>query len=278
MTEKPKLGLVLLSVFPPALAPAAPPPAAAPAAEDATAPGSRPDVGRVQDVLLQGEQIKRERGREETNAWSCVDSPSQQAVCPLSTSRPLLLLPSLTRPLFFSLSLSTQNSLSLFADRPLLDQVDAPVGKLNSHRRRRVGTKSFFFFDFHLFFSHLSLPPLNKKNKIKKDSCVFSHPHENARRRDPRTHAYVPEPCPDYRHAGLCLLGSACPFSHGGEFASFLACSCFFLNRRPLTTQPNKKKHSSLRAPPPPLPLPHPPLRRGSLLHAPRLLLRARPG
>jgi hypothetical protein len=160
LTEKPKLGLVLLSVFPPALAPAAPPPAAAPAAEDATAPGSRPDVGRVQDVLLQGEQIKRERGREETNAWSCVDSPSQQAVCPLSTSRPLLLLPSLTRPLFFSLSLSTQNSLSLslslFADRPLLDQVDAPVGKLNSHRRRRVGTKSFFFFDFHLFFSHLS--------------------------------------------------------------------------------------------------------------------------
>ena len=127
----------------------------------------------------------------------------------------------LSLDLFSSLSLSRPKtlslSLSLFADRPLLDQVDAPVGKLNSHRRRRVGTKSFFFFDFHLFFSHLSLPPLNKKNKIKKDSCVFSHPHENARRRDPRTHAYVPEPCPDYRHAGLCLLGNACPFSHGGK-------------------------------------------------------------
>jgi hypothetical protein len=63
--------------------------------------------------------------------------------------------------------------------------------------------------------THFLLLLLNKKKK--KDSCVFSHPHENARRRDPRTHAYVPEPCPDYRHAGLCLLGNACPFSHGGK-------------------------------------------------------------
>jgi len=45
-------------------------------------------------------------------------------------------------------------------------------------------------------------------------ACAWAHPHENARRRDPRSHRYVAEPCPDYRH-GLCVLGSACPFAHG---------------------------------------------------------------
>lgn len=37
------------------------------------------------------------------------------------------------------------------------------------------------------------------------EQCVFAHPTENARRRNPLTHMYIAEPCPDYKN-GLCLL------------------------------------------------------------------------
>ncbi|EIE18478.1 hypothetical protein COCSUDRAFT_9572, partial [Coccomyxa subellipsoidea C-169] len=46
------------------------------------------------------------------------------------------------------------------------------------------------------------------------EECCYAHPHENARRRDPRKYQYVAEPCPDYKR-GICLLGSACPYAHG---------------------------------------------------------------
>ena len=122
-----KSGLLL---FPPPLAPAAPPPAAA---EDAAAPGARPDVGRVQDVLLQGEN-RRERERDECSG---VDSLRGQFASPflLSTSSSLLDSLFLLSLFPFSLSLSLQLKLSLplspcfVPDRPLLDQVDAPVGE-----------------------------------------------------------------------------------------------------------------------------------------------------
>jgi hypothetical protein len=45
-------------------------------------------------------------------------------------------------------------------------------------------------------------------------TCPFSHPTENARRRDPRIYRYVPIPCPSYKK-GICLRGDACPYSHG---------------------------------------------------------------
>jgi hypothetical protein len=40
------------------------------------------------------------------------------------------------------------------------------------------------------------------------EQCVFAHPTENARRRNPLTHVYIAEPCPDYKN-GLCLLVSS---------------------------------------------------------------------
>ena len=37
------------------------------------------------------------------------------------------------------------------------------------------------------------------------EQCCYAHPHENARRRDPRKYRYIAEPCPDYKR-GICLL------------------------------------------------------------------------
>ena len=39
------------------------------------------------------------------------------------------------------------------------------------------------------------------------ERCCYAHPHENARRRDPRQYKYIAEPCPDYKR-GICLLVS----------------------------------------------------------------------
>ena len=41
--------------------------------------------------------------------------------------------------------------------------------------------------------------------------CVFAHPGEKARRRDPAVYKYVATACPDFRKVG-CSLYSACPF------------------------------------------------------------------
>lgn len=45
-------------------------------------------------------------------------------------------------------------------------------------------------------------------------TCPYAHPTENARRRDPREFRYFAVPCPEYKK-GICLLGDACPYSHG---------------------------------------------------------------
>jgi len=39
--------------------------------------------------------------------------------------------------------------------------------------------------------------------------CPFSHPTENARRRDPRVHNYIPESCPNYKELGACSWGAS---------------------------------------------------------------------
>lgn len=54
----------------------------------------------------------------------------------------------------------------------------------------------------------------NKKFVHDWRTCPFSHPTENARRRDPRIYTYAPVPCPSYKK-GICLRGDACPYSHG---------------------------------------------------------------
>ncbi|TVU33962.1 hypothetical protein EJB05_15781, partial [Eragrostis curvula] len=51
--------------------------------------------------------------------------------------------------------------------------------------------------------------------------CPFLHPGENARRRDPRRHAYTAVPCASFRHADGCPRGDACDFAHG-VFESWL--------------------------------------------------------
>ncbi|CAM0884597.1 unnamed protein product [Alopecurus aequalis] len=52
--------------------------------------------------------------------------------------------------------------------------------------------------------------------------CPFAHPGENARRRDPRRHAYTCVPCPDFRKdPASCRKGDACEYAHG-VFESWL--------------------------------------------------------
>uniref|UniRef100_A0ACD5XHL2 Uncharacterized protein n=1 Tax=Avena sativa TaxID=4498 RepID=A0ACD5XHL2_AVESA len=52
--------------------------------------------------------------------------------------------------------------------------------------------------------------------------CPFAHPGENARRRDPRRHAYTCVPCPDFRRdPAACRKGDACEYAHG-VFESWL--------------------------------------------------------
>ncbi|GJN13333.1 hypothetical protein PR202_gb00025 [Eleusine coracana subsp. coracana] len=54
--------------------------------------------------------------------------------------------------------------------------------------------------------------------------CPFVHPGENARRRDPRRHAYTAVPCASFRRhdgGGCCPRGDTCDFAHG-VFESWL--------------------------------------------------------
>lgn len=45
--------------------------------------------------------------------------------------------------------------------------------------------------------------------------CPFAHPGEKAKRRDPRRFSYSGSACPEFRKAGVCSRGDACPLAHG---------------------------------------------------------------
>lgn len=45
--------------------------------------------------------------------------------------------------------------------------------------------------------------------------CPFAHPGEKAKRRDPRRFTYSGSACPEFRKAGVCSRGDACPLAHG---------------------------------------------------------------
>ena len=55
--------------------------------------------------------------------------------------------------------------------------------------------------------SHMQIQPCPIKSTHPWERCCYAHPHENARRRDPRQYRYIAEPCPDYKR-GICLLVS----------------------------------------------------------------------
>ncbi|EFN52401.1 hypothetical protein CHLNCDRAFT_138869 [Chlorella variabilis] len=44
--------------------------------------------------------------------------------------------------------------------------------------------------------------------------CPYAHPHEKARRRDPRRYTYTGIACPSMRQDGSCTLADNCPYSH----------------------------------------------------------------
>lgn len=53
----------------------------------------------------------------------------------------------------------------------------------------------------------MQIQPCPMKHTHPWEECCYAHPHENARRRDPRKYQYIAEPCPDYKR-GICLLVS----------------------------------------------------------------------
>ncbi len=71
-----------------------------------------------------------------------------------------------------------------------------------------------------MVFDCISPPPTHQVVRCSKRyvhdwrTCPYAHPTENARRRDPREFRYYAIPCPEYKK-GICLLGDACPYSHG---------------------------------------------------------------
>ena len=54
--------------------------------------------------------------------------------------------------------------------------------------------------------------------------CPFSHPTENARRRDPRLHNYIPESCPNYKELGACSWGALLPCSRASHVRMMNLC------------------------------------------------------
>ena len=56
-----------------------------------------------------------------------------------------------------------------------------------------------------MFALNMQIQPCPIKSTHPWERCCYAHPHENARRRDPRQYRYIAEPCPDYKR-GICLL------------------------------------------------------------------------
>lgn len=56
--------------------------------------------------------------------------------------------------------------------------------------------------------------PCSKRCAHDWTTCPFAHPGEKARRRDPRTHAYLAIPCPEVKANQACPRGDACQYSH----------------------------------------------------------------
>ena len=68
-----------------------------------------------------------------------------------------------------------------------------------------VGLQGFSAAFPMLFHCAAQIQPCPIKTTHPWEHCCYAHPHENARRRDPRKYRYIAEPCPDYKH-GICLL------------------------------------------------------------------------
>ena len=92
------------------------------------------------------------------------------------------------------------------------------------------------------------------------EQCCYAHPHENARRRDPRKYRYIAEPCPDYKR-GICLLArppgranstALCPAWWCTPFDTFAArvrevTSCVAAARRSISAQDAGEVSGGLR-------------------------------
>lgn len=68
---------------------------------------------------------------------------------------------------------------------------------------------------FNSSHSQFKIDPCPRGRPHDWTQCVFAHPLEKARRRDPRRVAYSGSACPTYRKAGACGAGGACPLAHG---------------------------------------------------------------
>ncbi|KAK9839207.1 hypothetical protein WJX81_001491 [Elliptochloris bilobata] len=95
-----------------------------------------------------------------------------------------------------------------FAEAPTMDVTGVPRSySPPSSSEDFTHTDSFRMFSF-------KIQPCPIKTTHPWEQCCYAHPHENARRRDPRKYRYIAEPCPDYKR-GICLLGNQCPYAHG---------------------------------------------------------------
>jgi hypothetical protein len=77
--------------------------------------------------------------------------------------------------------------------------------------RRMVADAAIIFYallaQLNEKVTSVQIQPCPMKHTHPWEECCYAHPHENARRRDPRKYQYIAEPCPDYKR-GICLLVS----------------------------------------------------------------------
>jgi len=64
------------------------------------------------------------------------------------------------------------------------------------------------------FFPFLQVVPCSKRFVHDWTECPFAHPHEKARRRDPKIHSYTGIACPSMKKEGSCAFGDNCPYAH----------------------------------------------------------------
>ncbi|KAG6393531.1 hypothetical protein SASPL_147774 [Salvia splendens] len=88
--------------------------------------------------------------------------------------------------------------------------IDVPLPDINNGV---YGSDEFRMYSF-------KVKPCSRAYSHDWTECPFVHPGENARRRDPRKHAYTCVPCPDFKK-GACGKGDACEYAHG-VFESWL--------------------------------------------------------
>ncbi|CAG9466430.1 unnamed protein product [Pedinophyceae sp. YPF-701] len=100
---------------------------------------------------------------------------------------------------------------------PFLDSLE-PAGRTDSQTDTvsnpiEIGADQFSSDEFRLYKCKVMRCPKTRPHDW--TNCPYAHPGEKAARRDPLVYNYRGWACPEFRRAGSCPRGDACPLAHG---------------------------------------------------------------